>query len=86
MKEKRPKKEKPITIAEFPRRIRALGLKTPSESVRIVRRDRNARAQKIEVRVETAGFFENSESLKKVLTGLSQKGSIKRGSFAKYAK
>ena len=40
----------------------------------------------MEVPVEDAWLFENKASLKKVLTGLSQKGSVKRGSFAKYAK
>jgi hypothetical protein len=40
----------------------------------------------MEVPVDEAWLFKNSDSLKKVLTGLSQKGSIKRGSFAKYAK
>ena len=40
----------------------------------------------MEVPVEEAWLFGNRDFLKKVLTGLSQKGSIKRGSFAKYAK
>ena len=40
----------------------------------------------MEVPVDEAWLFKNSNFLKKVLTGLSQKGSIKRGSFAKYAK
>jgi hypothetical protein len=40
----------------------------------------------MEVPVEEAWLFENRDSLKKVLTGLSQKGSVKRGSFAKYGK
>jgi len=40
----------------------------------------------MEVPVEEAWLFENKNALKKVLTGLSQKGSVKRGSFAKYAK
>ena len=40
----------------------------------------------MEVPVEEAWLFESRDSLKKVLTGLSQKGSVKRGSFAKYAK
>jgi hypothetical protein len=40
----------------------------------------------MEVPVEEAWLFKNRDSLKKVLTGLSQKGSVKRGSFAKYAK
>jgi len=40
----------------------------------------------VEVPVEEAWLFENRDSLKKVLTGLSQKGSVKRGSFAKYGK
>lgn len=40
----------------------------------------------MEVPVEEAWLFENRDSLKKVLTGLTQKGSVKRGSFAKYAK
>jgi len=39
-----------------------------------------------EVPIEEAWLFENKEALKKVLTGLTQKGSVKRGSFAKYAK
>ena len=40
----------------------------------------------MEVPVEEAWLFENRDSLKKVLIGLSQKGSVKRGSFTKYAK
>ena len=39
-----------------------------------------------EVPVDEAWLFENKGSLKKVLNGFSQKGSINRGSFAKYAK
>ena len=33
-----------------------------------------------------AWLFENKNTFKKVLTGLSQVGSVKRGSFAKYVK
>jgi len=40
----------------------------------------------MEVPVEEAWLFRNKNALKKVLTGLSQKGSIKRGSFTKYTK
>ena len=40
----------------------------------------------MEVPVEEAWLFENKDALKKVLTGLSQKGSIHRGSFARHAK
>ena len=40
----------------------------------------------MEVPVDEAWLFENREALKKVLTGLSQKGSVKRGSFSRYAK
>ena len=40
----------------------------------------------MEVPVEEAWLFENKDALKKVLTGLSQKGSVKRGSFARYVK
>ncbi len=40
----------------------------------------------MEVPVGEAWLFENRDASKKVLTGLSQKGSVKRGSFAKYAK
>jgi len=40
----------------------------------------------MEVPVEEAWLFTNKDALKKVLTGLSQKGSIKRGSFTKYTK
>ncbi len=40
----------------------------------------------VEVPVEEAWLFENRDALKRVLTGLSQRGKVKRGSFAKYAK
>jgi len=40
----------------------------------------------MEVPVEEAWLFENKDALKKVLTGLSQKGSVKRGSFARFVK
>jgi hypothetical protein len=40
----------------------------------------------MEVPVEEAWLFRNKDALKKVLTGLSQKGSIKHGSFTKYSK
>jgi hypothetical protein len=40
----------------------------------------------MEVPVEEAWLFENKDALKKVLTGLSQVGSVKRGSFAKHVK
>jgi hypothetical protein len=40
----------------------------------------------MEVPVKEVWLFENKDSLKKVLTGLSETGSVKRGSFAKYAK
>ena len=40
----------------------------------------------MEVPVDEAWLFENKTSLRKVLTGLSQKGSVNRGSFAKYLK
>jgi hypothetical protein len=40
----------------------------------------------MEVPVEEAWLFEDKGALKKVLTGLSQKGSIRRGSFARHAK
>ena len=40
----------------------------------------------MEVPVEEAWLFKNKDALRKVLTGLSQKGSVKRGSFAKRAK
>jgi ribosome biogenesis protein Tsr3 len=40
----------------------------------------------MEVPVEEAWLFKNKDALKRVLTGLSQKGSVKRGSFARRAK
>ncbi len=40
----------------------------------------------IEVPIEDAWLFENNDSLKRVVTGLSQKGSIDRGSFSRFAK
>ncbi len=40
----------------------------------------------MKVHVDEAWLFKNKVSLKKVLTGLSRKGTVKRGSFAKYAR
>ena len=40
----------------------------------------------VEVPIEEAWLFKNRVSLKKVLTGLSQQGSVRRGSFAKHTK
>ncbi|MBW1614927.1 MAG: hypothetical protein JRJ57_13460 [Deltaproteobacteria bacterium] len=40
----------------------------------------------MEVPVEEAWLFENKDAFKKVLTGLSQMGSVKLGSFSKYVK
>ena len=40
----------------------------------------------MEVPVEEAWLFQNRNALKKVLTGLSQQGSIRRESFAKHTK
>ncbi|MBW1778412.1 MAG: hypothetical protein JRI63_13705 [Deltaproteobacteria bacterium] len=40
----------------------------------------------VEVPIEEAWLFENKDALKKVLTGLSQEGTIRRGSFSKFAK
>lgn len=40
----------------------------------------------VEVPVKEAWLYENEKALKKVKTGLSQKGTVKRGSFARYAK
>ena len=40
----------------------------------------------MEVPVEEAWLFENREALKRVLTGLFQNGSVKRGSFSRFAK
>jgi hypothetical protein len=38
----------------------------------------------MEVPVDEAWLFQNKEALKKVLTGLSEKGTVRRGSFAEY--
>jgi hypothetical protein len=40
----------------------------------------------VEIPAREAWLYENRPSLEKVKKGLSQKGTIKRGSFAKYAK
>jgi len=40
----------------------------------------------VEIPAREAWLYENEAALKKVKTGLSQKGTIKRGSFAKYTK
>jgi len=40
----------------------------------------------MEVPVQEAWLFENKDAFKKVLTGLSQMGTVKRGSFSKYVK
>ncbi len=40
----------------------------------------------VEVPAREVWLYENREALRKVKTGLSQKGTRRRGSFAKYAK
>jgi hypothetical protein len=40
----------------------------------------------VEVPAREVWLYENKTALKKVKTGLSQKGTIKRGSFGKFAK
>ncbi len=40
----------------------------------------------LEVPIEEAWLFRNKDSLKKVLTGLSQQGSVRRESFTKHTK
>jgi hypothetical protein len=40
----------------------------------------------VEIPAREVWLFENKSGLEKVRKGLSQKGTIKRGSFAKYAK
>ncbi len=40
----------------------------------------------VEIPAREVWLYENKEALKKVRTGLSQKGTIKRGPFAKHAK
>ena len=40
----------------------------------------------VEIPAREVWLYENKDALEKVKKGLSQKGEIKRGSFAKYAK
>jgi hypothetical protein len=40
----------------------------------------------VEIPAREVWLYENESAFKKVKAGLSQKGTIKRGSFAKYAK
>ena len=40
----------------------------------------------VEIPAREVWLYENETALKKVKAGLSQKGTIKRGSFSKYAK
>lgn len=40
----------------------------------------------VEIPAREVWLYENEVALKKVKTGLSQKGTIKRGSFAKFTK
>ncbi|MBS3907979.1 MAG: hypothetical protein KGZ49_13185 [Syntrophaceae bacterium] len=40
----------------------------------------------VEIPAREVWLYENETALKKVKTGLSQKGTIKRGSFARHAK
>jgi hypothetical protein len=40
----------------------------------------------VEIPARELWLYENKEALEKVKAGLSQKGTTKRGSFAKYAK
>jgi hypothetical protein len=62
----------------------------PSGNIRSVRAYRKGHRivlePMMEVPIDEAWLFENKDALKKVLTGLSQRGSVKRGSFARHAK
>ncbi len=49
-------------------------------------KDRIVLEPMVEIPAREAWLYENRASLEKVKKGLSQKGTIKRGSFAKYAK
>ena len=40
----------------------------------------------VEIPAREVWLYENKSAFKKVKTGLSQKGSVKRGSFAKFVK
>ena len=56
-------------------------------SVRAYREeDRIVLEPMVEIPAREVWLYENKTALRKVKTGLSQKGTVKRGSFAKYAK
>ncbi len=59
----------------------------PVSSVRAhVEEDKIILEPMVEIPAREAWLYQNKSALKKVQTGLSQKGTIKRGAFAKYAK
>jgi len=80
----------PISLTLDSKKRVSLGKLLPAGNIRSVRAytegHRIVLEPMMEVPVEEAWLFENKDSLKKVLTGLSETGSVKRGSFAKYAK
>jgi len=51
-----------------------------------VKEDRIILEPMVEIPAREAWLYQNKTALKKVQTGLSQKGIMRRGSFAKYSK
>ena len=62
----------------------------PTEKISSVKayreNDRIILVPMVEIPAREVWLYENKAALEKVKKGLSQKGTIKRGSFAKYAK
>ena len=62
----------------------------PTEKISLVKayreNDRIILEPMVEIPAREVWLYENKAALEKVKKGLSQKGAIKRGSFAKYAK
>jgi hypothetical protein len=62
----------------------------PAENISSVKayreNDRIILEPMVEIPAREVWLYENKTALEKVKKGLSQKGTIKRGSFAKYAK
>ena len=81
---------KPINLSVDSRKRISLTKLLPGGTISSVRayveEDKIILEPMVEIPARETWLYQNESALKKVQSGLSQKGTIKRGSFAKYAK
>ena len=81
---------KPINLSVDSRKRISLTKLLPGGTISSVRayveEDKIILEPMVEIPARETWLYQNESALKKVQSGLSQKGTINRGSFAKYAK